>query len=161
MGKGANEWPLVHVLDLAEAFLLAKAVGFDAEGRPLPEDSMPLTYGHQGVYYPASGHYTHSELAALIASTLHRIAPDLVKTTEVKQSSQSDIDTFLFGKFVGMVYGGSIRVSSDKLPALGWKPTHPGLEVTVEEDAAYQLARFRKGELKTWRNIAQKFAPID
>ncbi len=105
VGKGANEWPFIHVLDLAEAYaiLLAKAVGLDSVGRPLLEDSTPLTYCHQGVYYPASGHYTHSELAALIASTLHRLAPDLVQTTEVKQFSQSDIDGFLFGQFVGWV----------------------------------------------------------
>ncbi len=163
VGKGANEWPFIHVLDLADActILLAKAVELDTEGCPLHEDSTPLTYGHQGVFFPASGHYKQSDLAALIASTLHRLAPDLVKTSEVKQFSQADIDTALFGQSVGLVYGGSVRVSSDKLPALGWKPTHPSLEVTVEQDAVYQLERFRKGELKTWRNIAQKFAPID
>ncbi len=149
-GKGANEWPFIHVLDLAEAYaiLLAKAVGLDSEGRPLADDVTPLAFGRQGVYYPASGHYTHSELAKQIASTLHRLAPDLVQTTEVTPFSQSDIDGSLYGKFAGKVYGGSIRVSSDKLPALGWKPTHPALEVTVEQDAVYQLERCRKGQLK-------------
>jgi nucleoside-diphosphate-sugar epimerase len=150
VGTGANEWPFIHVLDLAEAYalLLSKAVGLDLNtGRPVTESTPPLTYGRQGIVYPASGHYVHKELAALVGKTLHRLAPDVVKTAEVRPFEQNDIDSALYGKYVGMVFGGGVRVSCDKLPKLGWKPTHPGLEVTVEQDARHQIERLRKGQL--------------
>lgn len=143
VGAGANEWPYIHVLDLAEAYviLLSKALSIDLEGNPVAEFQASLTYGREGVFYPAAGHYTHKDLAALIATTLHRLAPDVVKTTEVRPFTQKDIDESLYGKHVGMVYGGSVRVGCDKLPKLGWKSTHPGLEVTVEKDCGHQLKK--------------------
>jgi len=148
-GKGANEWPYIHVLDLAEAYvlLLSKATGFDLQGNTVSELVPSLTYGRQGTVYPATGHYVHKELAQLIGKTLHRVAPDVVKTIEVRPFDQAIIDEWLYGPHVGMVFGGSVRVGCDKLPKLGWKPTHPGLETTVEEDATYQLDRLRSGKL--------------
>ena len=51
-------------------------------------------------------------------------------------------------QFVGMVFGGSIRVATTKLPALGWKAVHPPIEKVVEQDIAVQLARLKEGKLK-------------
>jgi len=148
-GEGVNEWPYIHVLDLADAYviLLSKAVGLDLQGNAVSEQTPSLTYGRQGTVYPASGHYTHKDLSQLIAKTLHRLAPDVVKTTEVRPFEQADIDESLYGPHAAMTYGGSVRVGCDKLPKLGWKPTQPGLETTVEEDAKHQLERFRSGKL--------------
>jgi len=150
LGTGANEWPYIHVNDLAEAYalLLIKGLGVDNDGHPLASDPHPLSFGRNGVFYPAAGHYTHRELAQRIASTLHRLAPDLVQTEDITPWTDEDIERALYGKkMVGLIYGGSVHVQCTRLPQLGWRPTHPPIFDTLEKDAQAQISKLRAGTL--------------
>jgi nucleoside-diphosphate-sugar epimerase len=136
LGKGANHWSFVNILDLADAFVRLLRGGLDGKA----------TVGRDGVYYCEAGEYVHSELAQKIATTLNKLAPDLVPTTEVKPFTKEEIDEYLFGAYAGMVFGGNSVSHAERLKQLGWKPTHGGVYDVLEDEAKELIKQKRDGK---------------
>jgi len=106
LGTGANHWCFVHVLDLAVAYelILRSALKLTPDG--LEDPAAPTAgFGKDGVHFAAAGEFSHKQLADAIGATLHKLAPELVRTAQVTPWSAEDIDGSLYGKFVGPVFG--------------------------------------------------------
>jgi hypothetical protein len=109
VGKGANRWPNVHVVDLAELYLRV----FEAAIKGTAPE------GAAGLYYPAAGHFTWSEVSHRVAQVLHswRLLDSPIATTGLQP---------------GWFWGSNVRVKCTNGTGLGWTPNHGGTKAMLD-----------------------------
>jgi len=139
VGTGANSWSYVHVEDLADAYVLILEGAVSGKA---PE-------GRNGVYFASKGWYKHSEMALKIAEVLHKLAPEIVQTTTISPFGPEEISKYLFGEFVGIVFGGNSCCTADNTMSLGWKPERPNVYETLEEEAKLIVDEWKAGKVRT------------
>jgi len=110
VGEGINQWPNVHVADLAELYLLI------LQAR-LKDKALP---GEVGLYYPVVEHFTWLEVASRIAQLLHE-----------QQLVSSSVATS--GLQPGWFWGSNVRMKCTNGDKLGWKPQHGGTQEMLQE----------------------------
>ncbi|SFD17494.1 Nucleoside-diphosphate-sugar epimerase [Chitinophaga sp. CF118] len=119
VGKGENQWTNVHVVDLAELYLLILDAAL--------KDAAPE--GLQGFYYPANEYFTWSAVAHRIAQVLH--AKQLLATPVATTGLQS-----------GWFWGSNVRMKCSNGVQLGWRPKNGGTQkmlADVEWDTTLML----------------------
>lgn len=109
VGKGANQWTNVHVVDLAELYLLILEAAM--------KDMAPE--GESGIFYPATEHFTWSTVAHRVAQVLHasRLLESPVATT---------------GLPGGWFWGSNVRMKCENGERLGWVPKNGGTREMLE-----------------------------
>lgn len=125
VGQGANQWTNVHVVDLAELYLIVLEAAL--------KDAAPE--GTAGIYYPATEHFTWSTVSHRVGQVLHQrgLLPTPIATTGLPE---------------GWFWGSNVRMKCANGEKLGWLPNHGGTSemlADVEWDATLML-RALKGE---------------
>ncbi|KID96023.1 NAD dependent epimerase/dehydratase family protein, partial [Metarhizium majus ARSEF 297] len=137
VGSGKKAWGVVHVRDLAKAYVqvlhwIEEAADSD------PELQNPY-------FFCESGEVTWGQVGAIIGKGLYKAGR--ITTPDTRSIPESEyVD--LFGQFTPDVVGCSCRNRADRLRSMGWKPEQLGIEEAFEkEDLPSLLAE--KGEFKT------------
>ena len=116
VGQGANHWTNVHVVDLAELYLLL----FEAAMKDIAPE------GAKGIYYPATEHFPWSVVSHQIAQVLYK-----------QQLIESPVATT--GLQRGWFWGSNVQMKCTNGEKLGWVPRKGGTQEmleSVEWDAA-------------------------
>jgi nucleoside-diphosphate-sugar epimerase len=109
VGTGANRWPNVHVADLAELYLIIMNAALNNSA---PE-------GLEGLYYPATEHFTWSTVADRIGQVLHR-------------RGLLDYPTAIPGLPGGWFWGSNVWMKCENGETLGWGPRHGGTKEMLD-----------------------------
>ncbi|MGC3991648.1 MAG: NAD-dependent epimerase/dehydratase family protein [Chthoniobacteraceae bacterium] len=126
VGKGENQWPNVHVADLAELYLLILKAAMKDEAAE----------GLDGIYYPVTEHFTWSTVS-------HRIGEVLYAR---KLLTSATATTGLEG---GWFWGSNVRMKCTNGERLGWIPKNGGTRAMlddVEWDATLMLRMLKFNE---------------
>lgn len=130
VGDGLNVWSLVHVKDLARAFI--KVLGF-------VESSPPSTLLENPWFFAENGtEASMLECAQNISRVLHKAGK--LESPKVQVFSEADFGE-LFGPFTTRALGCNSRSSADRLRALGWTATEKGIWESFEEDETPRLIK--------------------
>ena len=121
IGEGKNVNSLVHVRDLADALILLVEEAFEVNGK--------ADWGEKGVYYVEGGECEFDDVAKAIVKEL------------VKQGSLSaeDIDLLTAEQakelhpYAELLWGSNMRVSGERIRALGWKAKHGDVFATIPD----------------------------
>ncbi|OAQ69775.1 NAD dependent epimerase/dehydratase family protein [Pochonia chlamydosporia 170] len=134
--NGKQGWGVVHVLDLAKAYVQVLHWVEKAEDSD-PELQNPY-------FFCESGETTWGQVGEMIGNGLYKAGR--ISTPKAQSIPESDyVD--LFGQFTPDVVGCRCRNRADRLRAMGWKPEQLGFEEAFEkEDLPVLLAE--KGEFK-------------
>jgi nucleoside-diphosphate-sugar epimerase len=125
VGKGENVWPLVHIEDLANLYiLLLDTVLSDQD----------VGHGWNGVYVPARDHCMFKELSERVGQALVKLG----KISEANPDSWSEEEIFKFWDGVSSCWcchlksklillqshllGGNVRYCPTRALSLGWNP---------------------------------------
>ncbi|KAL1865032.1 hypothetical protein Daus18300_007379 [Diaporthe australafricana] len=168
IAEGENESGWVHALDLARAFLLlvdnaleALAGGGGGGGATAQQPAEPAGFplwGPKAYYFVRAEDVSFHDLQAALAPALHRCG--VIPSGEIKSvthiqaarallagSTELDPDAPLpppdsWAMHLATWYGINMRVRSERLAALGWKP----LEKSVLEDWDVAIQEFLRKE---------------
>ncbi|EFY85434.1 NAD dependent epimerase/dehydratase family protein [Metarhizium acridum CQMa 102] len=136
VGSGKKAWGVVHVRDLAKAYVQVLHWIEEAEDSD-PELQNPY-------FFCESGEVTWGEVSAIIGKGLYNAGR--IATPETKSIPESDYGD-LFGPFTPDVVGCNCRNRADRLRSMGWKPEQLGLEEAFEKEDLPALLS-EKGEFK-------------
>ncbi|QLI67657.1 uncharacterized protein G6M90_00g032670 [Metarhizium brunneum] len=136
VGTGKKAWGVVHVRDLAKAYV---QVLHWIEGAADSDPELQNPY-----FFCESGQVTWAEVGAIIGKGLYKASR--ITTPDTRSIPESEyVD--LFGQFTPDVVGCSCRNRADRLRSMGWKPEQLGIgEAFEKEDLPALLAE--KGEFK-------------
>ncbi|KID67021.1 NAD dependent epimerase/dehydratase family protein, partial [Metarhizium hybridum] len=136
VGTGKKAWGVVHVRDLAKAYV---QVLHWIEGAADSNPELQNPY-----FFCESGEVTWAEVGAIIGNGLYKASR--ITTPDTRSIPESEyVD--LFGQFTPDVVGCSCRNRADRLRSMGWKPEQLGIgEAFEKEDLPALLAE--KGEFK-------------
>ncbi|KJK81403.1 hypothetical protein H634G_02661 [Metarhizium anisopliae BRIP 53293] len=136
VGTGKKAWGVVHVRDLAKAYV---QVLHWIEGAADSDPELKNPY-----FFCESGEVTWAEVGAIIGKGLYKAGR--ITTPDTRSIPESEyVD--LFGQFTPDVVGCSCRNRADRLRSMGWKPEQLGIgEAFEKEDLPALLAE--KGEFK-------------
>ncbi|KAK2609184.1 hypothetical protein QQS21_002266 [Conoideocrella luteorostrata] len=121
--SGKEAWGVVHVLDLAKAYLqvlhwLEKA----------PDSDSNL---HNPYFFCESGETTWGDIASMIGKGLHRAGR--IDSSATKLIGEADYKD-LFGPHTLDAVGCNSRNRADRLRAMGWKPEQLGVEEAFDKE---------------------------
>eukprot|EP01119_Soliformovum_irregulare_P004630 TRINITY_DN15695_c0_g1_i1.p1 TRINITY_DN15695_c0_g1~~TRINITY_DN15695_c0_g1_i1.p1 ORF type:complete len:342 (+),score=99.57 TRINITY_DN15695_c0_g1_i1:41-1027(+) len=123
VGKGKHVWNNVHVLDLADFYLLLL--------RKVQEGKAPL--GTDGYYFCENGENDFIELTNAIASELKKNGI----TAEPASADGKELE--ILGPWARLALGYNSRGKAEKARSLGWKPSRPSLIETLPEEVKYRV----------------------
>jgi len=123
VGKGLNIWNNVHVLDLADFYILVLEAALNGKA-PVNRD---------GYYFCENGEAIIGEINQALAKCLHKrglVAEPVSKSVSEEEGKK------LYGPFGGAVTSNS-RGKAEKARKLGWKPTRPSLFETLDAEVEF------------------------
>lgn len=123
VGTGQKTWSVVHVLDLARAYI---QVLHWLETAPDSDPELENPY-----FFAESGEITWGGIATAIGKGLH--STGRITTSETKPIDETDYQD-LFGPFTPDVVGCNSRNRADRLRAMGWKAEELGVEEAIEKE---------------------------
>ncbi|KAJ3037417.1 hypothetical protein HDV00_001724 [Rhizophlyctis rosea] len=130
VGHGKNIWSNVHILDLADAYILL------LQNLLSPNPTIPTNA--QGYYFVENGEHNFADLSLAIAKVLKEKA-NIGDGTVVSLREEHRAGFGKWGPAVELLLGGNSRSRAEKLRELGWRPTRPGLFETIEEEVVALL----------------------
>ena len=133
VGEGETHWSSVHVQDLSDVYLklveAAAAGGGDA------------SWGAQGYYFAEAGDIVWGEVGKLVAQIAHKHG--FIDSEKVVNYSADEVDAM--HAHGSMLWGASSRSKAIRAGrVLGWVPTRPALEDTVEDSLLIEAKRLAR-----------------
>ncbi|KZT23307.1 NAD(P)-binding protein [Neolentinus lepideus HHB14362 ss-1] len=109
VGPGKNIWPLVHIDEITDLYIVL----FDKARK---DPSTPN--GRQGFYFGENGHFTQYEVAKAIGESL--VEKGRTESSEPTTFSAEELDKY----FAGIPFlGTNSACKAERSRAIGWKPT--------------------------------------
>lgn len=122
LGEGTNVYSMIHVRDLAAAFILLVE-------EALNEGGGKADWGEKGFYYVESGEVAFREVAPAIVKEMQK--KGLVKGDEVDVLNAEE------GKevhpYAEIIWGVNMRVKGEKIRGLGWSAKEGDVFSTIPE----------------------------
>ncbi|KAL0486988.1 NAD(P)-binding protein [Acrasis kona] len=125
VGKGKHVWNNVHVLDLADLFLLLL--------RKIQEGKAPI--GTDGYYFAENGENDFIEITTAISNELKK------NGLQAEPASSEGKEFEIWGNFAHIALGYNSRGKAEKARTLGWKPSRPSLVETIPEEVQYRVQK--------------------
>jgi len=123
VGNGKHVWNNVHVLDLADLYLLLL--------RKIQAGAAPL--GTDGYFFAENGENDFVQIAEGISKHLKE------NGVNAGTASADGKELEIFGPWARLALGYNSRGKAEKARALGWKPSRPSLLDTLAEEVKYRV----------------------
>ena len=142
IGKGKSSWGLIHVTDLARAYLTMLQW---LESSP-PEVALEHPY-----FFCENGReMSWGEIAEMIGEELQ--AAGRIPDSKAREIPKDEYDD-LFGPYSMVVLGQNARNRADRLRELGWQPKHLDIRESFRKEELPILLQ-ETGEFKGYAGIA-------
>ncbi|KHN94782.1 NAD dependent epimerase/dehydratase family protein [Metarhizium album ARSEF 1941] len=128
VGTGTKTWGVVHVRDLAKAYV---QVLHWAETAPDSDPELQNPY-----FFCESAQVTWGEVSAIVGKGLHKAGR--IATPDARPVLESEYGDLL-GRDTPDVVGSNSRNRADRLRAMGWTPEHLGLDEAFEKEDLPEL----------------------
>ncbi|KAK7747628.1 hypothetical protein SLS62_009039 [Diatrype stigma] len=153
-GTGDAVWSVVHVLDLARAYVVLLH-HLEAEPYGSADLDNPYYFCEASSPPDGQGDVSWREIAATIGQALHERGAGLVADPNPRTAPPETLGD-IFGDFTGAVVGRNSRSRAERLRKLGWKPVEKGWKESFREDELPAILK----ERTDWSTYEGYAAPV-